>query len=268
MKLAFLILTIATVFRGSHGFSGDFPPCEVCGCSFCAASEFPLGNPGGMVDLNVLNDEIGDVWLDRYGQTIGDIFLSFGLESVPCSLIDVAALGGAFPPEVCVDLLRLNPTFRNSCGCPDLPPSPPIALDSLTLPPAATLPPAVPTPTSPLLPPTRATLNPIFAPTPARAPTAKGVDESSSWIRIVIRWLGTFLVLLVLSSLVVGCCVLPAKKRRNNTASNTSSTQAPLEFDQQTIETQRTYLAAIEHSNIEKAIENSKRDADPYVNEG
>lgn len=122
MKLTVLVL-FALRIGIAQAFDGDNPPCELCGCSFCTEGEFPVGNPLGVIP--VTEEFLAQFPNDTEGeQTVGDLIESFGLTEIPCQLLDLAASGGAFPPEVCVDDLRLNSFLRNSCGCPPLPSAP------------------------------------------------------------------------------------------------------------------------------------------------
>lgn len=153
MKLSLVACLIAQV-NLSQGFT--YPPCEICGCSFCRPGEFPVGNLSGIIEINEerLSEYGGEIIeIDGHETTLGEVIANLGITEMPCSLLDAVARDGAFPPEVCTDRFRLIPILRDSCGCPDLPPP--------TTPfPVSPLPPIPPPVVSP------PTERPSMAPTP------------------------------------------------------------------------------------------------------
>lgn len=96
-------------------------PCEICGCSYCHDGDFPMGDPTGTVPTEAffgVSDDVDD-FLDTFGvEGNGEDFLS-------CALLDSAASRGLYSPIVCNDQIQTIALFRDSCGCPPLPPAVP-----------------------------------------------------------------------------------------------------------------------------------------------
>ena len=126
MKLSSILALVPTVTcfaSSSLGFVGDYPTCEICGCSFCTDGAFPVLNPTGSIELTEeFFDEFGP---GEVSDTFREDFVEdFGFTEIPCSLLELAASGGALSPDICVDELRLNSILRSTCGCPALPSRP------------------------------------------------------------------------------------------------------------------------------------------------
>jgi hypothetical protein len=100
--------------------------CEICGCNACTPTgTFAVGNLDGKLDVTQeIIDSLGDMTLPGGGASIVTQLAGFGItagSTVPCSFLNDIANSGALPAAACVDGLRLNPTFRETCGCPPVP---------------------------------------------------------------------------------------------------------------------------------------------------
>ena len=123
MFSALLLATTVAVITAQN------PVCKICGCSFCPPG-FMMQNPNGLITITQeILDEFGGIVVP--GQdgdaTLESVLAQFGFVAgsvLPCSLLDTAASNDLIPIEGCIDLLRLNPIIRDTCGCPAVPDPP------------------------------------------------------------------------------------------------------------------------------------------------
>ena len=90
--------------------------CTICGCDTCIPEEFfTVGNPSADLDTSIIPEKF-----------LALLPPDFVLPSTtPCATLDALAnTPGLFPPEACVDELRLIPEFRETCECPPVPAEP------------------------------------------------------------------------------------------------------------------------------------------------
>jgi hypothetical protein len=106
MKLFIVTALLASWLPFRTTAQGEFPVCEICGCSTCPDG-FRVNRPEGVVPVPL-----------RFQEEIG-------LTELSCSLLEEVGLEGSIPPHFCVDEIRLLPELRNFCNCPPVPSSAP-----------------------------------------------------------------------------------------------------------------------------------------------
>ena len=123
MFSALLLATTVAVITAQN------PVCEICGCSFCPPG-FMMQNPNGLITITQeILDEFGGIVVPGPDgdATLESVLAQFGFVAgsvLPCSLLDTAASNDLIPIEGCIDVLRLNPIIRDTCGCPAVPDPP------------------------------------------------------------------------------------------------------------------------------------------------